>query len=88
MFVDCKILEEDIKNVYDDFFDYFIDDIEGMISVIVSMSVMNEFVKVLCVINMFKERYNLICIFNDKKIFLLKEKIDIEKIYKIFLMFY
>lgn len=59
-----------------------------MISVIVNISEMNEFLKVLCVINMFKECYNLICIFNDEKIFFLKEKMDIEKINKISLMFY
>ncbi|WP_120802504.1 type I restriction endonuclease [Helicobacter pylori] len=83
MFADRKTLEKDIKNAYDDLFNYPIDDIEGMTSAIVSMSAMNELVKVSHAINTLKERYNLIRTSNDKKILSLKEKIDIEKIYKI-----
>ncbi|MDU9703533.1 type I restriction endonuclease subunit R [Helicobacter pylori] len=83
IFADRKTLEEDIKNAYDDLFDYPIDDIEGMTSAIVSMSAMNELVKVSHAINTLKERYNLIRTSNDKKILSLKEKIDIEKIHKI-----
>ncbi len=83
MFADREVLEEDIKNAYDDLFDYPIDDIEGMTSAIVSMSAMNELLKVSRAINTLKERYNLIRTSNDKKILSLKEKIDIEKIHKI-----
>ncbi len=83
IFADRKVLEKDIKNAYDDLFDYPIDDIEGMTSTIVSMSAMNELVKVSRSINTLKERYNLIRTSNDKKILSLKEKIDIEKIHKI-----
>ncbi|GAA7714783.1 hypothetical protein HpMMM92_02380 [Helicobacter pylori] len=83
MFADRKILEEDIKNAYDDLFDYPIDNIEDMTSAIVSMSEMNELLKVSRAINTLKERYNLIRTSNDKKILSLKEKIDIEKIHKI-----
>ncbi|GHQ33873.1 hypothetical protein VN1221_03040 [Helicobacter pylori] len=83
MFADRKILEEDIKNAYDDLFDYPIDNIEDMTSAIVSISAMNELLKVSCTINMLKERYNLIRTSNDEKILSLKEKIDIEKIHKI-----
>ncbi|MCQ2909278.1 DEAD/DEAH box helicase family protein, partial [Helicobacter pylori] len=83
MFADRKILEEDIKNAYDDLFDYPIDNIEGMTSAIVSMSKMDELLKVSCAINTLKERYNLIRASNDEKILSLKEKIDIEKIHKI-----
>ncbi|GAA8682258.1 hypothetical protein HpDR81_02740 [Helicobacter pylori] len=83
IFADRKILEEDIKNAYDDLFDYPIDDIEGMTSAIVSMSAMNELLKVSRAINTLKERYNLIRTSNDEKILSLKEKIDIEKISKI-----
>ncbi|WRD44957.1 DEAD/DEAH box helicase family protein [Helicobacter pylori] len=83
IFADRKILEEDIKNAYDDLFNYPIDDIEGMTSAIVSMSAMNELVKVSRAINTLKERYNLIRTSNDEKILLLKEKMDIEKIHKI-----
>ncbi|GAA8822599.1 hypothetical protein HpRN126_06650 [Helicobacter pylori] len=83
MFADRKILEEDIKNAYDDLFDYPIDNIEDMTSTIVSMSKMNELLKVLHAINTLKERYNLIRTSNDEKILSLKEKIDIEKIHKI-----
>ncbi|WQZ95059.1 type I restriction endonuclease subunit R [Helicobacter pylori] len=83
IFADRKTLEEDIKNAYDDLFDYPIDNIEGMTSAIVSMSAMNELLKVSRAINTLKERYNLIRTSNDKKILSLKEKIDIEKIHKI-----
>ncbi len=83
IFANRKILEEDIKNAYDDLFNYPIDDIEGMTSAIVSMSAMNELLKVSRAINTLKERYNLIRTSNDKKILSLKEKMDIEKINKI-----
>ncbi len=83
IFADRKILEEDIKNAYDDLFNYPIDDIEGMTSAIVSMSAMNELLKVSRAINTLKERYNLIRTSNDEKILSLKEKMDIEKIHKI-----
>ncbi|MFT2633591.1 DEAD/DEAH box helicase family protein [Helicobacter pylori] len=83
IFADRKTLEEDIKNAYNDLFDYPIDDIEGMTNAIVSMSAMNELVKVSRAINTLKERYNLIRTSNDEKILSLKEKIDIEKIHKI-----
>ncbi|MGL2376222.1 type I restriction endonuclease [Helicobacter pylori] len=83
MFADRKVLEKDIKNAYDDLFNYPIDDIEGMTSAIVNISTMNELVKVSRAINTLKERYNLIRTSNDKKILSLKEKIDIEKIHKI-----
>lgn len=83
IFADRKTLEEDIKNAYDDLFDYPIDDIEGMTSAIFSVSAMNELLKISRAINTLKERYNLIRTSNDKKILSLKEKIDIEKIHKI-----
>ncbi len=83
MIADRKTLEKDIKNAYDDLFNYPIDDIEGMTSTIVSMSAMNELLKVSQAINTLKERYNLIRTSNDEKILSLKEKIDIEKISKI-----
>lgn len=83
MFADRKTLEKDIKNAYDDLFNYPIDDIEGMTSAIFSMSKMNELLKVSRAINTLKERYNLIRTSNDKKILSLKEKMDIEKIHKI-----
>ncbi|GAA8930887.1 hypothetical protein SLK237_00140 [Helicobacter pylori] len=83
MFADRKILEEDIKNAYDDLFDYPIDNIEGMTNAIVSMSKMDELLKVSHAINTLKERYNLIRTSNDEKILSLKEKMDIEKIHKI-----
>ncbi len=83
MFADRKVLEKDIKNAYDDLFNYPIDDIEAMTSAIVSMSAMNELLKVSHAINTLKERYNLIRTSNDEKILSLKEKIDIEKISKI-----
>lgn len=83
MFADRKVLEKDIKNAYDDLFNYPIDDVEDMTSAIVSISAMNELLKVSHAINTLKERYNLIRTSNDKKILSLKEKIDIEKINKI-----
>ncbi|WRA57001.1 type I restriction endonuclease subunit R [Helicobacter pylori] len=83
MFADRKILEKDIKNAYDDLFNYPIDNIEGMTSAIVSISKMNELLKVSRAINTLKERYNLIRTSNDEKILSLKEKMDIEKIHKI-----
>ncbi|MGL2869080.1 DEAD/DEAH box helicase family protein [Helicobacter pylori] len=83
IFADRKTLEEDIKNAYDDLFDYPIDDIEDMTSAIVSISEMNELLKVSRAINTLKERYNLIRTSNDEKILSLKEKMDIEKISKI-----
>ncbi|EKE81155.1 DEAD/DEAH box helicase family protein [Helicobacter pylori] len=83
IFADRENLEKDIKNAYGDLFDYPIDDIEGMTSAIVSMSAMNELLKVSHAINTLKERYNLIRTSNDKKILSLKEKMDIEKINKI-----
>ncbi|MFP6166032.1 DEAD/DEAH box helicase family protein [Helicobacter pylori] len=83
MFADRNILEKDIKNAYDDLFDYPIDDIEAMTSAIVSISEMNELLKVSRAINTLKERYNLIRTSNDEKILSLKEKMDIEKISKI-----
>ncbi|WP_120859086.1 type I restriction endonuclease [Helicobacter pylori] len=83
MFADRETLEKDIKNAYDDLFNYPIDDIETMTSAIVSMSEMNDLLKVSHAINTLKERYNLIRTSNDEKILSLKEKIDIEKISKI-----
>lgn len=83
MFADRNILEKDIKNAYDDLFDYPIDNIEDMTYAIVNISEINELQKVSHAINTLKERYNLIRTSNDKKILSLKEKIDIEKIHKI-----
>ncbi len=83
MFADRETLEKDIKNAYDDLFNYPIDDIEGMTSAIVSMSAMNELLKVSHAINTLKINYNLIRTSSDEKILSLKEKIDIEKINKI-----
>ncbi|GAA6815245.1 hypothetical protein HpBTM54_12660 [Helicobacter pylori] len=83
IFADRENLEKDIKNAYNDLFDYPIDDIEGMTSAIVSISEINELQKVSHAINTLKERYNLIRTSNDEKILSLKEKIDIEKIHKI-----
>ncbi|MGL2703992.1 type I restriction endonuclease [Helicobacter pylori] len=83
MFADRKVLEKDIKNAYDDLFNYPIDDVEGMTSAIVNISEMNELLKVSHAINTLKERYNLIRASSDEKILSLKEKIDIEKISKI-----
>ncbi|MFP6215582.1 DEAD/DEAH box helicase family protein [Helicobacter pylori] len=83
MFADRNILEKDIKNAYDDLFNYPIDDIEAMTSAIVGISKMNELLKVSHAINTLKERYNLIRTSNDEKILSLKEKMDIEKIRKI-----
>ncbi|GAA7495607.1 hypothetical protein HpBHB21_06270 [Helicobacter pylori] len=54
-----------------------------MTSAIVSISEMNELLKVSHAINTLKERYNLIRTSNDEKILSLKEKMDIEKISKI-----
>ncbi|MGL2685851.1 DEAD/DEAH box helicase family protein [Helicobacter pylori] len=83
MFADRKVLEKDIKNAYDDLFNYPIDDVEDMTSAIVSISEMNELLKVSRAINTLKERYNLIRTSSDEKILSLKEKMDIEKISKI-----
>ncbi|MFP5990148.1 type I restriction endonuclease [Helicobacter pylori] len=83
MFADRNILEKDIKNAYDDLFDYPIDDIEAMTSAIVNISKMSELLKVSQAINTLKERYNLIRTSSDEKILSLKEKMDIEKISKI-----
>ncbi|WP_164859232.1 DEAD/DEAH box helicase family protein [Helicobacter pylori] len=83
IFADRETLEKDIKNAYDDLFNYPIDNIEGMTSAIVSMSAMNELLKVSRAINTLKERYNLIRTSSDEKILSLKEKMDIEKIHKI-----
>ncbi len=83
MFADRNILEKDIKNTYDDLFNYPIDDIEAMTSAIVNISAMNELLKVSRAINTLKERYNLIRTSSDEKILSLKEKMDIEKISKI-----
>ncbi|MGL2864594.1 type I restriction endonuclease [Helicobacter pylori] len=83
MFADRETLEKDIKNAYDDLFNYPIDDIEDMTSAIVNISKMNELLKVSRAINTLKQRYNLIRTSNDKKILSLKEKMDIEKISKI-----
>ncbi|PDX32628.1 restriction endonuclease subunit R, partial [Helicobacter pylori] len=83
MFADRKVLEKDIKNAYDDLFNYPIDDVEGMTSAIVSISEMNELLKVSHAINTLKINYNLIRASSDEKILSLKEKIDIEKIHKI-----
>ncbi len=69
IFADRKTLEEDIKNAYNDLFNYPIDDIESMTSAIVSMSAMNELLKVSRAINTLKEHYNLIRTSNDKKSF-------------------
>ncbi|WP_232779724.1 DEAD/DEAH box helicase family protein [Helicobacter pylori] len=88
MFADRKVLEKDIKNAYDDLFNYPIDNIEAMTSTIVNISEMNELLKVSCAINTLKERYNLIRTSNDEKILSLKEKMDIEKIHKISSMLY
>lgn len=83
IFADREVLEKDIKNAYNDLFDYPIDDIESMTSAIVNMSEINELQKVSHAIKTLKERYNLIRTSNDEKILSLKEKIDIEKINKI-----
>ncbi len=83
IFADREVLEKDIKNAYDDLFDYPIDNIEGMTSTIVSINEINELQRVSHAIKTLKERYNLIRTSNDEKILSLKEKIDIEKIHKI-----
>ncbi|MBH0285592.1 type I restriction endonuclease subunit R [Helicobacter pylori] len=83
IFANREVLEQDIKNAYNDLFDYPIDNIEDMTNAIVNMSGINELQKVSHAINTLKERYNLIRTSNDEKILSLKEKIDIEKINKI-----
>ncbi|MGL2551488.1 DEAD/DEAH box helicase family protein [Helicobacter pylori] len=83
MFADRNILEKDIKNAYDDLFNYPIDDIEAMTSAIVNISGMNELLKISHAINTLKINYNLIRASSDEKILSLKEKMDIEKISKI-----
>ncbi|EJB20620.1 type I restriction enzyme R protein [Helicobacter pylori CPY3281] len=83
IFADREVLEQDIKNAYNDLFDYPIDDIENMTSAIVNMSEIDELQKISHAIKTLKERYNLIRTSNDEKILSLKEKIDIEKINKI-----
>ncbi|QEE97882.1 type I restriction endonuclease [Helicobacter pylori] len=83
MFADRETLEKDIKNAYDDLFNYPIDDIEAMTSTIVNISAMNELLKVSHAINTLKINYNLIRTSSDEKILSLKEKMDIEKISKI-----
>ncbi|GAA9578022.1 hypothetical protein UBN71_00150 [Helicobacter pylori] len=83
IFADRETLEKDIKNAYNDLFNYPIDNIEGMTSSIVNIGGINELQKVSHAIKTLKERYNLIRTSNDEKILSLKEKIDIEKINKI-----
>ncbi|EJB66649.1 DEAD/DEAH box helicase family protein [Helicobacter pylori] len=83
MFADREVLEKDIKNAYDDLFNYPIDDVEDMTSTIVNISKMNELLKVSHAINTLKINYNLIRTSSDEKILSLKEKMDIEKISKI-----
>ncbi len=83
IFANRAILEKDIKNAYNDLFDYPIDNIEDMTNAINGISEINELQKVSHAINTLKERYNLIRTSNDEKILSLKEKIDIEKINKI-----
>ncbi|GAA8862373.1 hypothetical protein HpRN3_04990 [Helicobacter pylori] len=83
IFADRENLEKDIKNAYNDLFDYPIHNIEAMTSSIVNMSGINELQKVSHAIKTLKESYNLIRTSNDEKILSLKEKIDIEKINKI-----
>ncbi|GHR63913.1 hypothetical protein VN1269_04100 [Helicobacter pylori] len=83
IFADRETLEKDIKNAYNDLFDYPIHNIEDMTNAIVNMSEINELQKVSHAIKTLKERYNLIRTSNDEKILSLKEKIDIEKINKI-----
>ncbi len=83
IFADRENLEKDIKNAYNDLFDYPIDNIEDMTNAINRISEINELQKVSHAIKTLKERYNLIRTSNDEKILSLKEKIDIEKINKI-----
>ncbi len=83
IFADRALLEKDIKNAYNDLFDYPIDNIEDMTNAINGISEINELQKVSHAINTLKECYNLIRTSNDEKILSLKEKIDIEKINKI-----
>ncbi|GAA8829632.1 hypothetical protein HpRN138_00140 [Helicobacter pylori] len=84
IFADREVLEKDIKSAYNDLFDYPIHNLEDMTSAIVKMSGINELQKVSHAIKTLKERYNLIRTSNDEKILSLKEKIDIEKINKIY----
>ncbi|GAA9515472.1 type I restriction endonuclease subunit R [Helicobacter pylori] len=86
IFADREVLEKDIKNAYNDLFDYPIHNLEGMTSAIVNMSGINELQKVSHAIKTLKERYNLIRTSIDETILSLKEKIDIEKINKISFM--
>ncbi len=83
IFADREVLEKDIKNAYDDLFNYPIHNLEDMTNAIVNMSEINELQKVSHAINTLKECYNLIRTSNDEKILSLKEKMDIEKIHKI-----
>ncbi len=83
IFANRALLEQDIKNAYNDLFDYPIDNIEDMTNAINGINEINELQKVSHAINTLKERYNLIRTSNDEKILSLKEKIDIEKINKI-----
>ncbi|WP_237013379.1 type I restriction endonuclease [Helicobacter pylori] len=83
IFANRALLEQDIKNAYNDLFDYPIDHLEDMTNAINGISEINELQKVSHAINTLKERYNLIRTSNDEKILSLKEKIDIEKINKI-----
>ncbi|WP_240669244.1 DEAD/DEAH box helicase family protein [Helicobacter pylori] len=83
IFADREVLEKDIKNAYDDLFDYPIHNLEDMTNAINRISEINELQKVSHAISTLKERYNLIRTSNDEKILSLKEKIDIEKIHKI-----
>ncbi|GHR01187.1 hypothetical protein VN1244_02070 [Helicobacter pylori] len=83
IFADRENLEKDIKDAYNNLFNYPIHDIEGMTGAIVSMSEIDELSKVSHAIKTLKERYNLIRTSNDEKILSLKEKMDIEKINKI-----
>lgn len=79
IFADREVLEKDIKNAYNDLFDYPIDNIEGMTSAIVNMSEINELQKVSHAIKTLKERYNLIRTSNDEKILSLKEKLILKR---------
>ncbi|WP_441730004.1 DEAD/DEAH box helicase family protein [Helicobacter pylori] len=83
MFADRNILEKDIKNAYNDLFDYPIHNLEDMTNAINRISEINELQKVSHAIKTLKECYNLIRTSNDEKILSLKEKIDIGKINKI-----
>ncbi len=83
IFADRENLEKDIKNAYNDLFNYPIHNLEDMTNAINRISEINELQKVSHAIRTLKERYNLIRTSNDEKILSLKEKIDIEKINKI-----